>query len=156
MSAAAAAGSFDISVSVGARDMDLNPTTSPLAAVIVALVGSGGVGAVVVQWMKGRKSPPAAIAASQADLASALSAQTKDILAEHRKDRRQLRGALNRQDKELRDLRAEQRRQAAELATCQERHEGCEHSLAEVRAEIARLMAETPPAADYSELKRPT
>lgn len=121
--------------------MDLD-TLKLVGGSVGAVFAGGGVWSVLKARIVAKNSPPAQIAASQADLVSALNAQTKILLAESAKDRRQLKHRIDQQATELKEVKSK-------VADCEERHDNCESNLAEVRAQIDKLMADNPALPGY-------
>ena len=124
--------------------MDLGEVSKMIAVAMGPLLGSAGLWAWLSTRTKAKADAPAAITSSNADLVAALKDQTKLLLEEHAKDRRQLKGRVDRQGKELTRL-------GREVAECHRRHAHCEGELANLREhmkrEIDKLMAE--PVAGY-------
>lgn len=100
-----------------------------IIAVVVPFVSGGGVWAYLASRQKGRAS----ITHSQAALVSALNAQTETLLAESAKDRKDLKRRIDRQGVKMNRLEKQ-------IAECREKHSHCETNLADVRAEIEKLM----------------
>lgn len=103
---------------------------------IWALIGPVAGGAGFWAYLKSRTSKPAEIGASNADIASALAEQTKVILAEHHKDRRELRNQVNRQGRDIRGL-------TKAVAECRQHHAECEDNLTKVRTQIDQMVQDS-------------
>jgi septal ring factor EnvC (AmiA/AmiB activator) len=105
--------------------------------IVGPLLAGGGVWSYLKARTKARA--PAAIGASQADLTEAITAQTKMLLAENAKDRRELKRQIVRQDKEI-------KRVGAQVSQCEAKHADCETNVSELRAKVDKLMEDNPPA----------
>lgn len=108
------------------------------------LLGGGGVWA----YLSARQAAhnPATIAVSQAAMAEALTAQTKELLKDSALDRHDLKRRVDRLGKNVNHL-------SKEVNECNTRHANCEDSLAAVKAQIDAVMAGSP-APDYTEFAR--
>lgn len=100
---------------------------SPFATVLFGpLVGGTGVWAYVISRQKSKAS----IIDSQAGMVEALNAQTKMLLGESTKDRRDLKRVVYRQGMAIAKL-------SMEVADCKTSHAECEIKVLKLRAEIA-------------------
>jgi septal ring factor EnvC (AmiA/AmiB activator) len=113
-------------------------TARAFGEIVGPMLAGGGIWSYLKARTLARSKAPAAIASSNADLVSALTQQTKTLLAENAKDRRQLRIRINGQGQDIKKL-------SAEIAQCNQKHHDCENNLADVRARIDRLMGEPVP-----------
>jgi septal ring factor EnvC (AmiA/AmiB activator) len=77
-------------------------------------------------------SSPDRIAASQADLVTALTAQTKTLLADSAKDRRLLARRVHSQGREIKRI-------SLEVSECQDRHEDCEMRVEDLKNKVEKL-----------------
>lgn len=103
------------------------------ALVVAPILSGGGVLAYMTARHKAKQAAPAQMLASHADLVTALNAQTKILLDENAADRNDLKLRIDRQETKV--VRLE-----GQVAECQHKHSDCETSLAEVRAQIDRMM----------------
>ena len=115
--------------------VDLVETLKAAATFAGPILGGGGVWAFMSARQTAKTAAPASIATSQADLVAALTAQTKTLLAESAKDRRDLKRRIDRQGVKLSAL-------SVDVADCHTRHAECEASLSQVRLEIASVARE--------------
>lgn len=114
-------------------------TFTAIIAGIAPLLSGGGMWAYCAARHKAKQNAPAAMLASQADLTAALSAQTKILLDESAKDRKDLKRRVDRQGAKITRLEAR-------VAVCQDKHADCEANLLEVRDRIERMLREGPVA----------
>ena len=110
-------------------------TAQAVGAVIGPFAGCAGVWAYFTARHKHKVAAPAAMLASQADLVEALNTQTKVLLNESAKDRRDLKRRIDRQGQKITRLEGQ-------VAHCQEKHSECETNLTQVRAQIDQMMRE--------------
>lgn len=124
-----------------------------LALFIGPLMGSAGLWA----WLqartnaksvevKARIEAPAAINTSHADLVAALTQQTKALLDDSAKDRRQLKRRVDAQGKQIAAL-------TEKVNDCEQRHAGCEDNVSELKAQIDELMSKPVPVYDNANIK---
>lgn len=98
-----------------------------------------GFWAYLTERQKTRKSALSIVAESQASIANAVAGQVTLILAEHAKDRTDLRRIVAKQGRQLARL-------ARDVADCNKHHKACEDNLAYVRAQIAQMIGAGQPA----------
>lgn len=130
-------------------NIDVIETLKTVGALVGPFIGAGGMWTYLARRAKlrePRQSTPAAMLTGQADFADMLNAQTKLLLEESAKDRKELRGRINRQGMRL--ARAEK-----SVADCQTKHLECELKANELTIRVETLMRGTQPA-EYDELKR--
>lgn len=122
--------------------IDWPTTLKALGTIAGPLLGGGGVWA----YISARQARPATITASQADLVEALKDQTKMLLGESAKDRRDLKRRVDRQGTELTRL-------SQDVMECNNKHAECESNLAQVRSQIAQMLHSSDVAA-YTKIER--
>lgn len=137
-----------------------------VGTVVLGVLGGGGVWTVIAEVGKARArrrdeasaaaiAAPAQISHAQAGLAEALTAQMRETLEENAKDRRQLRQERARDKREMKAMRGEMAGLRIAVGQCEDHRDECRGELAEVRAQVAKMMAENPPAGPYDTISRP-
>lgn len=129
--------------------IDYIETAKAGAIILGPILGCTGMWTFLNARQKVRAAAPAQMLTSQAGLVAALNAQTKILLDEHAKDRRDLKRRVDRQGTQITQL-------GRKVADCNDHRAECEATLASVKEQVDRLMADrdTQPLGDYDELRR--
>lgn len=119
--------------------IDIETTLKLVGAVVAPIASASGMWAYLSARHRARLNAPASIVASQADLVAALSEQTKVLLDESAKDRRDLKRRVDRQGAQLAKV-------TQKVSECEDRHEECETRVVGLQAQITEIMRDNPPA----------
>jgi len=117
--------------------IDVAETAKAVGSAVGVIFGGGGVWAFMAARQRIKRSGPAQITTSQAELAKALGGQTQILLEESAKDRRDLKKRLDHQGRQISRL-------SKDVAECQTKHLECELKASELKIQVETLLRNSP------------